>query len=93
MKRSGREEKKEVKRRPVAAAGVAGDYIGSTLEMEVTLLLLPVPGCCCSEKEARLAPPKLAPPLYWPVCKESRHYRCFSSEYNSSCLRHFIDMS
>ena len=61
MKRSGREEKKEVKRRPVAAAGVAGDYIGSTLEMEVTLLLLPVPGCCCSEKEARLAPPKLAP--------------------------------
>ena len=61
MKRSGREEKKEVKRRPVAAAGVAGDYIGSTLEMEVTLLLLPVPGCCCSEKEARLVPPKLAP--------------------------------
>ena len=61
MKRSGREEKKEVKRPPVAAGGVAGDYIGSTLEMEVTLLLLPVPGCCCSEKEERLAPPKLAP--------------------------------
>ena len=64
MKRSGREEKKEVKRLPVAAgagAAAAGDYIGSTLEMEVTLLLLPVPGCCCSEKEERLAPPKLAP--------------------------------
>ena len=60
MQRSGREEKKEVKRLPVAAAA-AGDYIGSTLEMEVTLLLLPVPGCCCSEKEERLAPPKLAP--------------------------------
>ena len=47
-----RAERKEAKQLP------AGDKIDSTQEMEVTLLLLQVPGCCCcccSEKEGRLA--------------------------------------
>ena len=80
-KRSVREEKKEGRQ-------LRADHIDS-LEMVVTLLPA---GCCCSEKEETLDPPKIAHRCNGLPAKK-RHKRCFPSLYNCSCLRHLVDMS